>query len=367
MKLLHVTLSIYLLGFAVPLRADLFVLRTHGDFQGNPGVLRFDEDNGTPFGHFDSTTNGLFYTGETQEGMCFGPDGNLYTSGNVLGHGQVNCFDGISGQLLRVIAPTNAIMWAPRGLRFGTDGRLYVSAFISNDFKVSALFVFANGNHAGTLRLNLASQVWASPYDLAVSKTGLIVVSDYGRWQIVRTNGVLFTSVDTPTGLTFGPDGHLYVASSSGNNVSKFDGTNGTPLGTFVSSGSGGLAWPRGITFGPDGHFYVSCAASNAVFRYNGTNGSFLGEFVPRQSGGLSVSIAMLEFAPFPRLKVERINADIVRVVWPNGLTNFNLERSSTLHLPIWTSVTNDIQLVGKERILTNSTISPGFFRLRKQ
>ena len=47
-----------------------------------------------------------------------------------------------------------------------------------------------------------------------------------------------------PTGLTFGPDGNLYVTSSLNDQVLRYDGSTGAFLDAFVPSGSGGLGWP---------------------------------------------------------------------------------------------------------------------------
>ena len=52
---------------------------------------------------------------------------------------------------------------------------------------------------------------------------------------------------------------------------------------------SGGLDTPIDLTFGPDGHLYVASGRSSpAVKRYHGTTGAFLGNFVPSGSGGLT-------------------------------------------------------------------------------
>src|SRR5450432_386835 len=74
--------------------------------------------------------------------------------------------------------------------------------------------------------------------------------------------------------------GVLYVANGGGNSVFDYSTSPVAPLGAFVSSGSGGLSDPRGITFGPDGNVYVTgftvdSAGNTAghVFRYNGTTG----------------------------------------------------------------------------------------------
>ena len=85
-----------------------------------------------------------------------------------------------------------------------------------------------------------------------------------------------------PSGLTFGPDGILYVGSPSTDRVLRFD-RDGTYIGDFFPAASGGLDLPVGITFGPDGNFYVAAAATPqtaGVFRYNGTTGEFMGTLI---------------------------------------------------------------------------------------
>ena len=81
-------------------------------------------------------------------------------------------------------------------------------------------------------------------------------------------------------GLTFGPDGNLYVSCYFTNEIKRFDGRTGQFLDTFIPAGAGGLQQPYGLTFGPDGHLYVCSYGNNLVKRYHGQSGAFLGDLI---------------------------------------------------------------------------------------
>ena len=56
-------------------------------------------------------------------------------------------------------------------------------------------------------------------------------------------------------------------------------------MGTFASGS--GLVAPGGITFGPDGELYVSDFASGSVLRFDGETGTFIDTFVAPGAGEL--------------------------------------------------------------------------------
>jgi uncharacterized membrane protein len=101
--------------------------------------------------------------------------------------------------------------------------------------------------------------------------------------------------------------------------ILRFNGDTGAPLGTFVSSGSGGLVNPHNPTFGPDGNLYVFSteAGSEKILRYSGTTGAFLSTFVNTGVGGFAGGFNM-EFGPNGDLYVATGGANVLRY---NGST----------------------------------------------
>jgi glucose/arabinose dehydrogenase len=71
-------------------------------------------------------------------------------------------------------------------------------------------------------------------------------------------------------GITFGPDGNLYVSSADQSSIVEYDGTTGNFLSVFVPAGAGGLNWAGGIKFGSDGDLYVCSRNSNQILKYEG-------------------------------------------------------------------------------------------------
>lgn len=83
--------------------------------------------------------------------------------------------------------------------------------------------------------------------------------------------------LDGPTGLDWGPDGHLYVASFETDEVLKYDGVTGQFLGVFIAAGSGSLDGPdNGMQFGADGLLWVPSFWNSQVLRFHATTGAFV-------------------------------------------------------------------------------------------
>jgi DNA-binding beta-propeller fold protein YncE len=114
-----------------------------------------------------------------------------------------------------------------------------------------------------------------------------------------------------PDGMAFGPDGNLYVCNEEASSVLRYDGKTGTFLSTFVPAGSGGLDVSEFPAFGPDGNFYLSSLHENSVLRYDGKTGAFLNAFVSPGTGLSSPS--GITFGPDGNLYVSNTNAHEIR------------------------------------------------------
>ena len=98
----------------------------------------------------------------------------------------------------------------------------------------------------------------------------------------------LYSQLGTLDAMVQGPDGHLYIVSSSQNRVYRFDIHTGAYLGTFIEPQNGYPDKPKHIVLGPDNHFYLSNSSTHEVIRFNGATGEFIDVFVESGAGGLT-------------------------------------------------------------------------------
>lgn len=186
---------------------------------------------------------------------------------------------------------------------------LLVSATLGGDELLVSSFQPANVQRydapSGTFELVYGASPLAGVLGTAIGPDGRVYVASESTNQILRydVDGSYFDAfveddpstpgdetggLAGPSGLAFGPDGSLYVGSFNSDNVLRYDGLDGTFLGVFVTAAAGGLNGPdAGMTFGPEGDLFVPSFWNHSVKRYDGGNGSPLGDFVPFFDGGL--------------------------------------------------------------------------------
>jgi streptogramin lyase len=201
------------------------------------------------------------------------------------------------------------------GITLGPDGNLYVSTSPSSLNAAGGVLRFngSTGAFLGTFvpagggGLTLGEGLTFGP-DGNLYVASFVTGDGTQPGAILRYNGQTGAFIGafvapgsggllTAQQCVFGPDGNLYVADNDRGQVLRYNGKTGAFMDAFVPVGSGGLINADGLVFGPDGNLYVSDGGRRSVLRYDGHSGAFLDNFVPGGSGGLGIPFG-IEFGP---------------------------------------------------------------------
>ena len=181
------------------------------------------------------------------------------------------------------------------GMDFDDDNNLYVSSFNSDQVMRYDATTGAPKGISGQAddAVFVTTQLGGldNPEYLRVGPDGLIYVVSSTTNQVFRYNmdgslhDIFVTSAVAssvglvhPLGLAFDGDNNLYVGGANSDNIIRVTASGNATV--FVTTGSGGLTWPESMVFGPDRNLYVSSASSGKVLLYDGVTGTFIKPFV---------------------------------------------------------------------------------------
>lgn len=309
---------------------DLFVTSSTTN-----SVIRFD---------WETQTYQPFVTiGPAARIAIFGPDGNLYVS--ALNSPQILRYDGTDGHFLDTfVAPGAGGLDIAGGLTFGSDGNLYVCS---------------QGNTTDAV-LKYQGPSTGPNGELPGQFLGVFANPGVGS---------------TPSELTFGPDGNLYVACPQYNTpapyldglIYRYQGLSGPSPGqfidTFVPTGRGGLLTPRSPVFDAQGNVYVTDPDLDEVLRYQGPNGpnpgAFIDAFVTSGQGGLDSPIG-LAIGPDGGFYVADRSANNVVRFAPTSQAQLavTLNSASTSQVSVNYATTNGTATAGGDYSQTSGTLS---------
>lgn len=133
-------------------------------------------------------------------------------------------------------------------------------------FRLSVLSVALSGTLTASLFISNPGTNSVLEYSDSGTSLGTFVSSGSG-------------GLSNPGGLEFGSNGDLFVVSRSNNSVLRFAGATGASIGTFINSN---LSGPTDLAFGPDGNVYVANAGPlpGQIQRFDGTTAAYLGNFI---------------------------------------------------------------------------------------
>jgi hypothetical protein len=233
------------------------------------GTVREFSQSGTDLGNF--------VTGLT--GPCwFSRDvaGNLYVSSNVAD--QV-----VEYSLQGTVKLTISTTFTPADVQVTASGKILVA-----DFLGSGVYEYSSTGQS----LGLFSSLGLSRADfMAFDSQGNLYVTDPSDGVVRKISpagvdeGNFLTNVLGIAGIAFDSRGNLYAAfatqAGSDTDMIRKYSASGQDLGLITSTG---LDQPFGITFGPNGNLYVANSGSNTIHEFSPT-GADLGVFA---STGLS-------------------------------------------------------------------------------
>ncbi len=282
-----------------------------------------------------------------------------YSGGNIL------TFDAATG------APLGAFGSFPTPLsefNRGPDGKLYVTVYsYSDDYNIyridpatGASGRFVNGSGYGGIR----GMSFGPNGDLFVAAgKGAIIEFDGVTGQYKRD---FISGIATPIDLAFAPNGTLYVARGhqeipGGSSILRFDGHTGASLGTFAATH---VDTPQNIFVGPDGDVYVTNQWFNAepLVKFDGVTGAvkFTASAGLNNPQGMDIGLNNELLVASWDNTIKRFDAisgaylgDLVQqsgVDWPTGVIAFIPEPSQWGLLPIGTGILALAHRFGRDR-----------------
>lgn len=231
-------------------------------YVGMFGAVRAYRPNGTLFGEWPF--------GGYVEGLKFHTDGKLLASNSTGSEGgTIALLDTLTGDKA-IFSPD--VGGQPIGIERGPDGRYYVAAYSPN-----VRVIGANGGPASTFANGLTGVnkiAFADGRMFVTNYSTKVTIHDQNSGQ---KTGEFLTSVPIAiASRSFKPTDTLFIASESSRRIDEFTKW-GDKLKQFTNENLGSR--PQGVTFGPDGNLYVCRTDTSSIDIHDPRTGAYLRQF----------------------------------------------------------------------------------------
>lgn len=201
-------------------------------------------------------------------------------------------FDPVTGEYLGDLVSLGNTPQSFYGLAHDGAGTLYVA-----DFLIDRIMRYDIRTGAALGPLDPSNSIGLDgPVGITFGPDGKLYVADYSdrvlRYNFATSAFEVFIPTGTvvdPYDVEFGPDGNAYVSDSINNRILRYNGSTGALMGVFTSAN---MHYANFIRFHSDGLLYVSNYMNNSVTRYDASTGSLFGTFAHFGSSGGFVGFA---------------------------------------------------------------------------
>ncbi|MDX8408914.1 MAG: DUF5011 domain-containing protein [Mariprofundales bacterium] len=296
--------------------------------------------------------------------------GNVYISSEASTKGSIRKVDA-TGTISTIAGfSTSFSMTSPRGLTFDSYGDLYVADVVDNIIRKimnvgqtsQIMTTVAGTGIAGATGDNgLATQAkLTKPTDVLLDKAGNLYIADSGNNRIrkVDNTGVITTVADgnttptliSPSGIAFGLNGDLAIATASATGVFIINPSTGATTSPTIQGGM--VLSPYNVAYDHEGNLYMADFAASSILKVDilGVVTAFMTSSL---TDGSTITTATIS-KPFG-IAITTNNVMYVSLPNSSGAANSNIIRqikpATTNHLP-----TIDKQTVFSNGIQLNAT-----------
>jgi sugar lactone lactonase YvrE len=243
-------------------------------------ILRFDGTTGTAKGTFVASQAGGL---TLPQQMAIGPDGNLYVADGTAN--TVKRYSILDGSFLGDFTPVGDLL-SPIALKFFDDGinglKLYVLGG-STQRRINRYNLDTGDKEASVVVTTSTILGTGRDFLFMEGTNDVLIVGSNNKGVRFQLSTTLFISnfinptgvhsiLNSPSNILYGPDGNIWISSSTGNKITRFNPATGAKIDDIIS-GVPLSNGPYQMQF-EGSSLFVANGAANNIIRYPLTNGT---------------------------------------------------------------------------------------------